>query len=537
MIRYYIIFYFLCTSCINNVENKSRYFNSEFSDCSDLKYVNLELDVDMPNHSISGSSTMYLQSDCDIDTILIDLHSNLIVDSVLLNGVSVKFDREMNHIMIYHDITKNSMDSLEVYYQGVPLSTNNAPWDGGFVWSKDNNNMDWLGVACQKESGSLWWPNKHDLSDEPDSMKIILKVDESYYGVSNGSLLGIQNDSINRKKIFTWGVQYPINSYNVSINVADYVNFKDSIIGLNGLLELNYFVLHDNLSLAKKHFQQVKPMLHVFENLFGPYPFYNDGYKLVETSYLGMEHQSCISYGNKFLKGYLGSYPSNIDFDYIIIHETAHEWWGNSLSMKHIKDMWIHESFATYAEALYVENIYGYDQMLTYLKYQKKFIKNQYPIVDSVHFDTDMYYKGSWMLHTLRNFLRNDVLWMDILYGLQLKFQYKNVETDDVLNYIQEHYTHDLYAFFRQYLFSNKIPVFEYFFEAQDSTNFLYFKWNSIVDGFDMPISVKMNHWEDADIWLYPNSEWQKIHLNTGGCQDFIVNQDLFLINVLQVNE
>ncbi len=329
-------------------------------------------------------------------------------------------------------------------------------------------------------------------------------------------------------------VNNPINNYNVTINIADYANFKDTLLGLEGLLLLDYYVLKEHLDTAKIHFKQVKPMLHVFEKLFGPYPFYEDGYRLVETSYLGMEHQSCISYGNKFMQGYLGNFPDKIDFDFIIIHETAHEWWGNSISMCDVKDMWIHESFATYSEALYVEELYGYGQMLQYLNYQKNKISNYEPIVNNFHQNTDMYYKGSWMLHMLRVLLKNDVKWYNILKGLQLEFRHKIVNTNDVTQYIKKYYERDLNPFFKQYLFHHKLPVFEYFFTVIDNEILLNYRWDAIVDDFDMPLLVNVNS-QNKNEWIYPTLQWNEIYLNNIDTVGFNMAESLFLIEMKKI--
>jgi aminopeptidase N len=399
------------------------------------------------------------------------------------------------------------------------------------VWTQDSSNLDWIGMACQKESGSIWFPSKHHLSDEPDSMRISFSVPSPYVAVSNGTLVSVTKDYENNEyNVFEWLVKNPINNYNVTFNIANYAHFEDVFMGDAGILQLDYYVLPDHLYLAKQHFKQVKPMLKVFEHIFGPYPFYDDGYKLVETSYLGMEHQSCISYGNKFMKGYLGSFPANIDFDFIIIHETAHEWWGNSVSMENERDMWIHESFATYAEALYVEKIYGYNDMLTYLTYQKDKILNKEPIVNDKHSTTDMYYKGSWILHTLRTVLNNDVIWMDVLKGLQLNFRHQIVNTIDVIEYIEQEYKYNLDAFCKQYFYSHKLPVFEYFFTEEHNIVLLNFKWNSVSPDFDMPLLVKINQ-HDTYTWIYPNKEWKTVELIGINIADFKVADELLLLD------
>jgi len=428
------------------------------------------------------------------------------------NKVDFKHIDNNIHIFLKDTLHVGAYD-IEVFYQGKPQIAKNAPWDGGFVWDKDSFGNDWIGVACQGIGSSVWWPGHDVLYDEADSIRFSATVPENLKVVSNGDLLFSKDTVVNgfNKKLFVWENSNPINNYNFSVNIADYQHFSDTLLGVNGGLNLDYYVLKENFDVAVKHFSQVKPMLHFFEKKFGPYPFYSDGYALVETPYLGMEHQTCISYGNQFKKGYLGKFPSDIDFDFIIIHETAHEWWGNNISMGHMNDMWIHEAFATYAEALYVEEMYGYDEMLVYLNYQKKKIKNKHPIKSDVFSSTDMYYKGSWMLHTLRTVLGDDYRWDDIIKGLQFEFKDKIVNTNDIIQYFMNSFSatypskmdnyqnlyktplyqsENLKAFFQQYLFESDLPILEYFYSHEGEQIFLNFRWNA-VSGFDMPIIIK----------------------------------------------
>jgi len=473
---------------------------------------------------------MYFDATCFLDTIILDLYDYLHVDSVLFNNQIIDFYRDSHRIFIIKDVMNKSAFNIEVFYSGSLILAKNPPWNGGLVVNQDKNGSPWIGMACQKESGAIWFPSKHDLSDEPDSMRIHFSVPEPYSAISNGELISVQQDQIDPGNfIYEWSVQNPINNYNVTFNIAEYVNFKDTLIGSEGNLAIDYYVLSDHVLVAKEHFKQVKPMLHIFERLFGPYPFYNDGYKLVETSYLGMEHQSCISYGNQFMKGYLGSFPDTIDFDFIIIHETAHEWWGNSLTMENNKDMWVHESFATYSEALYVESMYDYDAMLRYLNYQKTKILNKESIVREFHNTTDLYYKGSWILHTLRTLIDDDELWYQILKGLQLNFKHQSINTEIIIQYIEKTYGNNLSYFFNQYLFQETIPVFEYFFTETNNSNKLSFKWDGVVDDFNMPLLVKSNN-EKEYIWIYPTTQWNSIELGDVDINDFKVAEDLFLI-------
>ena len=475
---------------------------------------------------ISGFNESTFIKNCASDTLIMDLSENMIVDSIFLCNEKTEFLFKKNKLFIpIHHFTNNYFN-VKIFYSGSPKIAKNPPWKGGFVYERDNSNMHWVGVACQNDGASLWWPTIDDVSDEPDSLSVEMVVIEPYFLVSNGRLDSIVQLNNSRRK-FCWSVSNPINNYNVTFNIANYVHFSDSLKTTYGKLDLDYYVLPSNLNKAKNHFSQVKPMLSFFETKFGPFPFYEDGYKLVETSYLGMEHQSCISYGNQYKNGYLGLHPENIDFDFIIIHETAHEWWGNSLSMINHKDMWIHESFATYAEALYVEEFYGYQEMLNYLNYQKVKIKNKQPIISSNHKTTDIYYKGTWVLHTLRSVLNNDRTWFSILLNLQLEFKHKIVTTNDITKCIENLSGLNLESFFFQYLFNSDLPVFDYFFDENEDGMQLHYRWTSSDDDFSMPILVTV--YESNFNWIYPTKDWKSTPIYIKPYK-FKVAENLFLL-------
>jgi aminopeptidase N len=302
---------------------------SEIRSCFDVAYYHLDIRLDTEKRFLSGSNEIRFTAASTFDSLQIDLFENMDIDSILFEGNNLEFNREFTAVYIQMGRTINSGEfaSLKVFYRGSPTIANNAPWDGGFIWKKDFEGNPWIGVACEGDGASLWWPNKDHLSDEPDSMRISVTVPDSLMAVCNGNLISI--DSLDKNLKYNWLVSYPINNYNVTINVADYVHFDDVHINANeDSLRLDYYVLRGNSEKAKVQFMQVHETLKCFESAFGPYPFFNDGYALVETPYLGMEHQSAIAYGNNFEKGYRGRFPAEMDFDYIIIHETGHEWWG-----------------------------------------------------------------------------------------------------------------------------------------------------------------------------------------------------------------
>ena len=352
--------------------------------------------------------------------------------------------------------------------------------------------------------------------------------------VCNGNLISI--DSLDKNLKYNWLVSYPINNYNVTINVADYVHFDDVHINENeDSLRLDYYVLRGNSEKAKVQFMQVHETLKCFESAFGPYPFLNDGYALVETPYLGMEHQSAIAYGNKFEKGYRGRFPAEMDFDYIIIHETGHEWWGNSVSATDVADLWIHESFCTYSEAVFVECKYGYDKMLEYLAYQKDFINNssaiQGPLNVNKHGNaTDMYYKGSWMIHTLRNVLGTDHIFKAILKELALTFYHQTVNSEDVISFINSKVDDNLDGFFKQYLTVKELPVLEYRIKRKK----FFYRWRA-VEGFNMPVELSMG--ELDRLRLNPTGEWASVEFKAKMLRTLRFRNDLFLFEAEKVEE
>lgn len=457
----------------------------------DVHYYELDIAIDLEQRSISGVNAIYFNVLSPFDSLQLDLFENLVIDSIVYQGRVLQFSRLHQALFVRFSATvrQGTRDKMEVYYHGIPIVAKSAPWDGGFVWKKDANGKHHVGVACEGSGASAWWPNKDHLSDEPDSMKMHFTAPSDLMCVGNGKM--IASKTLGEVTRWSWAVSNPINNYNVTLNIGDYVHFKDYYHVANDSLALNYYVLRDNLEKAKAHFKQVPPMLAIFEHAFGRYPFWGDGYALIETSYAGMEHQSAIAYGNKYMKGYLGRYPSTMDFDYIIVHETGHEWWGNSVSINDLADMWVHESFCTYAESVFVEATYGYDKMLEYLMYQKNFITNKSPIrgdfgVNHEGNATDMYYKGSWMLHTLRSVVNDDAQFKAMLKAIAIEFRHKNVDGAEVIAFISQTLGTDMATFFEQYIGYAQLPQLEYRLKGRK----LSMRWNANVRGFSMPMEV-----------------------------------------------
>ena len=501
--------------------------------CYDVSFYDLQMEVNVEDKTIEGQVRIDYKVVQVFTSMQIDLFANLKIYDILHKGKSVPYQRVANAVNIELPLQVNE-GSILVKYGGTPIAAKNAPWDGGFVWKKDSAGKDWIGVACEGTGASLWWPNKDHLSDEPDSMSINITVPNNLVCIANGNLRNTK-DLGNNKKQFQWFVSYPINNYNVTVNIGDYVHFQDQYTAGDGAtLDLDYYVLRENLAKAKKHFQQVPEVLACFERYFGKYPFWEDGYALIETPYLGMEHQSAIAYGNKYMRGYLGGMiPRDMDWDYIIVHETGHEYWGNSISCKDHAEMWIHESFTTYMEALYVECAYDYQQAIRYLKSQVPFIVNKEPIVGPLNVNwgewngSDHYFKGSWVLHTLRHAINDDELWFDILKSFYEKHAYGHITTIDFINYVNQRTKKDFNSFFEQYLYYPDLPNFQYKMAKTKNGLKLRFRWAAAVDAFNMPVMVGAS---DKYQMIYPSTEWQDVELKGLSVDNFKVATELFLI-------
>tara|TARA_B100000900_G_scaffold155607_1_gene132236 strand:+ start:1973 stop:3619 length:1647 start_codon:yes stop_codon:yes gene_type:complete len=518
-----------------------RGFLSEYRSCYDVKFYDLQVTIDDLEKSIEQSSnTIHFLALNDFSTFQIDLASNMQIIYIDFEGDSLEYVRDFNAVFVKFNrqVHKNENCKITIHYWGYPKEAINPPWDGGFSWKKDSNNNPWIGVSCQGIGASLWWPCKDHQSDKPDSMLITITARHPMKILSNGNLIEekvIWNSYFNSwMNTSTWFVSYPINSYNVTLNIGDYVHFSDYYVSISDTLLLDYYVLSGNEEKAIKHFKQVKPMMNCFENYFGAYPFINDGYALIQTPYLGMEHQSAISYGNNFLPGYYGNkdFIDGLDFDFIIVHESGHEWWGNSVTTNDIADMWVHEGFCTYSEVLYVECMYGYEKMLSYVNNQKQNVKNDMPVLGHYNVNhqgsTDMYYKGSLMLHTLRTLVNNDSLWFEIIYDIANNFKYKAIDGNKIINYLKTKTDKDLTAFFNQYLKQKKLPVFNYSLEKNGRNTTLIFNWDAVED-FNMPLLINTGR---EDFWIYPSKDIKELDLGFFDNNTFRIRTDLMYVEV-----
>ncbi|MEM9648899.1 MAG: M1 family metallopeptidase [Bacteroidota bacterium] len=476
----------------------------------DVNYYDLNIKVQPDKEFIAGYNIIRYKVLEESDVIQIDLQPPLKIDAVSQDNVELDRTSEGNAHFIHlkKKQVPGEYNELYVQYSGKPRKAIRAPWDGGFSWKKDDNGKPFVATSCQGLGASVWWPNKDHMYDEVDSMRITVDVPKGLMNVSNGRLRDTYEygDYVS----YRWFVANPINNYGVNVNIGDYVHFGEKFEGEKGTLDVDYYVLRDNLEKAKEQFKQTSMMLEAFEHWFGPYPFYEDSFKLVEVPYLGMEHQSSVTYGNKYQNGYLGRDLSGsgwgLKFDFIIIHEGGHEWFANNITYKDIADMWIHEGFTAYSENLYLDYHFGNKAASEYVIGTRKNIQNDRPIIGPYNVNKsgsgDMYYKGSNMLHTLRQLIEDDDLWRQILRGLNEEFYHQTVTTEQIENYLSEKTKKDLSAFFNQYLRTAMIPTLEY----KQEGNSLSFRYVNIVEDFDMPIRVFV---DEKEQWLFPNSEWK----------------------------
>ncbi|RME95126.1 MAG: M1 family peptidase [Bacteroidetes bacterium] len=511
--------------------------------CYDVTFYHLNIEVDLADRALDGYVDMSYVAVEDFERLQVDLFANMDLEKVWWGTQSLPFERIHNAVFISfpQTQTKGSQGTIRMVYSGRPIVAANAPWDGGFVWTEDKRGRSWVGVACEGTGASLWWPNKDHLSDEPDSMRISVEVPAQYMVVANGNLEAVEE--LGKTARYHWRVSYPINNYNVSISIGHYTHFNDEYYALDGdTLALDYYVLDYNEDKARDHFRQVHDVLECFEYYLDKYPFWEDGFALVETPYLGMEHQSGIAYGNKYMRGYLGGMiPRDMNWDYIIVHETGHEYFGNSLSCNDLAEMWIHESFTTYLESLFVEYTMSYADAVRYLNSQRKFIYNREPIIGprGVNFDdwagSDHYYKGAWMLHTLRSAIGDDEQWFGILKGFYRKYALSPVTTADFVHYVNEATGQDWTPFFKQYLYYAKIPTLEYQLEEIGKDLRVRYRWNTPVVDFHMPIQVGK---AGKYLRVYPKvGEWQEAMVSRAEAKEFAVAQELYLVDTKRIRE
>ena len=491
----------------------------------DLTYYHLDITVDPDQKYISGSTTIGYEVLEAHSRMQVDLQHPLQIQKIEQDGRELKFESEGNahFVRLRKKQIKGAEERIKVYYSGNPPEARRAPWDGGFSWTTDSNGKHFVATSCQGLGASAWWPNKDHMYDEVDSMDISITTPKDLVGVGNGRL--IRTTDNDETKTFHWKVVNPINNYGVNVNIGDYVYFGEVYQGEKGPLDLDYYVLRENLGKAQAQFSQVPMMMRAFEHWFGPYPFYEDSFKVVEVPYLGMEHQSSITYGNGYQNGYLGRDLSGsgwgLLFDYIIIHEAGHEWFANNITYKDIADMWVHEGFTMYSEILYLDYHFGQKAASEYAIGIRRAIQNNNPIIGPYGVNrrgsSDMYYKGANILHTIRQLLEDDTLWRSILRGLNEEFYHQTVTSQQVEDYISKRSKIDLSDFFEQYLRSTKVPKVQYKREGDE----MRFRYVNILDKFDMPVRIFV---DGKERWIYPKAEFTTEKVSAGSTLEFDPN-------------
>lgn len=496
----------------------------------DLTYYHLQVKPNAKDSSLTGSTEIRYKVLKPYQTIQVDLQEPLKIDKVTQDGQTLDFKRDGNAFFITLKKIQETgkQETIEVSYSGRPKLARRPPWDGGVQWIPDGNGNTIIATSCQGLGSSVWWPCKDHMYDEPDSMLISVTVPENMKDISNGQLRSIAKNSDNTQT-FNWFVANPINNYGVNMNVANYESWKETFKGEKGDLNVSYYVLPQNLEKAKEQFKQVPMMLKAFEYWFGPYPFYEDGYKLVEVPYLGMEHQSSVTYGNKFKNGYLGRDLSEtgwgLRWDFIIIHESGHEWFANNITYKDAADMWVHESFTNYSENLYTEYYFGKEAGSDYVIGTRKLIANDVPIV-GIHGvnrsgSKDMYYKGGNMLHTIRQVVNDDEKWRQILRGLNKAFYHQTVDGSQIEGYVSENAGRSLNKVFDQYLRDIRIPVLEYSLNGTA----LKYRWSNVVAGFDMPVKVKVDNAKEQ--FINATTEWKTLKMKAA--KTLVVDRNFYV--------
>jgi len=498
---------------------------------NDLLSYHLDIRVDPDKKLVSGLNTIRFRMLEDDTRIQLDLYANLNIDKIVLGSTTLKYEREINAVFVdFPETLKSGREySIEFHYSGTPTETGRF---GGFTFGTDPAGKPWITTACEGQGASIWWPNKDQWRDEPENMDISVAVPNGLTDVSNGKFVG-KTDIGGGYTRWDWKVHYPINSYGVSLNIGDYTHFSDQL----GDLPLDFYVLPASVEKAKVQFAQAKPMIEAFQKVFGEYPFVKDGYKLIEVPYSGMEHQSAVTYGNRFANGYLERDWTGVGvspkFDFIIIHESGHEWFGNAVSAADVSDMWIHEGWTTYLEAIYVEQRFGYADAIKYINGYKPKVRNRDPIITQrgIHrspTSDDQYFKGALFLNTLRSVVNDDARWWKLLHDVYRTFKFQNIMTEDVVRFFNTQLKQDLTPLFDEYLRRAALPVLELAFDEKAGT--LAYRWRADERAFAMPIRVGLrDQWQT----IQPTTDW-KVMPNKIPKDQFDVATDLYYVDVVK---
>lgn len=486
---------------------------NRFRSCFHVNYYELSIQPDLKKHELSGNVSMYFNMLRDADTLQIDLFKNMKLQKIVCDGKELSFRRKYDAVFVYYPqrLKKGLSYKWSIYYNGKPQSARRPPWEGGMVWDHDKNKKPWIAVCCENDGASLWWPCKDHLADEPDSFRLHVTIPKGLFCVSNGRLENVEEHTNN--STFTWFTSANINHYDVTFYIGDYRHFTLPACANDTSFKFDFYVLPYNLDKAKEHFKQTSGIFCFYQKTFGDYPWRRDGFKLVESPFEGMEHQTAIAYGY----GYKNDPSDNLD--YIILHETAHEWWGNSVTAKDFAEVWLHEGFATYCESLYIEFLYGHDAYLRYLHFYSYEIMNKFPIIHpfDVNYwnyrDTDLYMKGALVLHTLRNIIDSDVLFFEILRSFYQQHQKSFADTKSFISLVNSKTGKDYNWFFDLYLYNRTCPLLEWDYYLKnggtDSVNFT-FRWKNVGEKFKLPVFIKT---KTGNYKVYPKPGCQTLSL------------------------
>lgn len=466
--------------------------------CFDVYFYNLTVRIDPRKKSIQGKNEIWFEGVHPGKVIQIDLFNEFTVSRIQLDSCRLSYHREHQALFIElpEEIVAGNTYMLTIEYEGKPMKASNPPWDGGFIWKRDKRGHRWAGVACEQLGASSWWPNKDHLTDRPDSMGINIEVPEKFEAVCNGRLRGIA-DAGDKFKRYEWFVNYPINNYNVTFYLGKYTEFTDTIRWKNQKLVARYHVMPYNLEKAREHFKQAQDVVKYYNDAFGPFPFWKDNFRMVESPYEGMEHQTAIAYGAAYdnMKNSITYISRN--FDYIIVHEAAHEWWGNSVAAGDMADIWLHEGFATYAEYLFIEHMLGYEASMEEVNNHYMYIFNVWPLVqnrdvnEDAFASNDIYTKGATLLHCLRATIDNDSLFKNMLRDFHLSYRDSIIDSDIFINYVNDYTGNNFSALFSKFLYETELPVLNYTYERKGKDMVLKYKWTEVGPGFTMPFSIK----------------------------------------------
>lgn len=536
LILFFILLLLSETSCAQPLNHKEDYTNQDSLRGSitperawwDVISYNIGITPDFNNRSIEGKNEIKFKVITQGKVMQIDLQHPMEIFKVYWQDKELTTTRVENvyYITFPSELNTGNIETVSIAFNGKPQVANNPPWDGGWIFKKDKLGRPWMSVACQGLGASVWYPCKDHQSDEPDNASISVTVPDTLVAVANGRLVELNNSNAGMIT-YKWTVTNPINNYNIVPYIGKYVNWEETYQGEKGPLACSYWVLDYNETKARKQFEQGAQTLKAMEHWFGPYPFYEDGYKLVESPHLGMEHQSAVAYGNGYINGYKGQDLSStgwgLKWDYIIVHESGHEWFGNNITTKDIADMWVHEGFTDYSETLFTEYYYGKEAGATYVRGLRKNILNDKPLIGQYGVNQegsgDMYYKGANLVHTIRQIINDDNKFRSILRGLNQEFYHQTVSTKQVENYLSSQSGKDLSRVFDQYLRTIDIPVLE--LKAEGSS--IKYKWRNCVAGFNMPVKLTNGQ------WLYPTTQWQKTKTEGKAAKGLTADQNFYI--------